>query len=56
MTAFRASQSGVLVHFSVHDVIVTSPHYKSNSGVSAIIILTDSTFVSVKKVLISYHL
>ena len=49
MYVFYTSKTVFLVQFSYHDVIVTSPHYKYNSGVSAIIVLTDLIFKSVKK-------
>ena len=43
-------------YYSFHDVIVMSPHYKSNSNVSATIVLTNFILKNVNKVLISYHL
>ena len=36
-----SSKTMFLEHYSFHDVIVMSPHYKSNSGASAITVLTD---------------
>ena len=45
-----------MVFFMLFVAPMTSSHYKSNSGVSAIIVLTDSIFKSVKKDFIWYHL